>query len=41
MITTLRRIVVILLTSSGVLTATTLTAHAGLNTNHCQTPLPN
>ena len=37
MITTLRRIAVILLTSSGVITATTLTAHVG---RHHFQPLP-
>ena len=39
MFTTLRPIALILATSSGVIAATTLTAHAGINLNHCEPPL--
>jgi hypothetical protein len=36
MYTTLRRIALFLATSSGIIAATTLTAHAGINVNHCE-----
>ena len=36
MYTTLRRIALLLATSTGLITATTLTAHAGVNLNHCE-----
>jgi hypothetical protein len=36
MLKTLKRIGLILATSSGIVAATTLTAHAGLNLNHCE-----
>jgi hypothetical protein len=37
MIKIIRRVALIVLTSSGVVAATTLTAHAGLNLgNHCE-----
>ena len=36
MFTTIRRIALILATSSGVAAATTLTAHAGIGMNHCE-----
>ena len=35
----LRRLLLIALTSSGILTVTTLTAYAGRELNHCQAPL--
>ena len=40
MITKIRRIALLLATSSGIIAATTLTAHAGINlANHCESPL--
>jgi hypothetical protein len=39
MFKTLKRIGLILATSSGIVTATTLTAHAGLGINHCEPKL--
>lgn len=39
MFTAIRRIALLLATSSGVIAATTLTAHAGLLNNHCEPPL--
>lgn len=36
---TIRRIILIIATSSGVISATTLTAHAGSYLNHCETRL--
>ena len=39
MITKIRRIALMLATSSGIIAATTLTAHAGLLNNHCEPPL--
>jgi hypothetical protein len=36
MYTNLRRIALLLATSTGIITATTLTAHAGLALNHCE-----
>ena len=39
MFKTLKRIGLILATSSGIVAATTLTAHAGIGMNHCEPPL--
>ena len=40
MITKIRRIALLLATSSGIIAATTLTAHAGINfANHCEPQL--
>jgi len=36
MITMLRRIALVIAGSSGIIAATTLTAEAGLNLNHCE-----
>ena len=40
MFSTIRRIALIVATSSGVIAATTLTANAGLIANHCEPRLP-
>jgi hypothetical protein len=40
MYTNLRRIALLLATSSGLIAATTLTAHAGVAINHCEPRLP-
>lgn len=40
MITKVRRIFLILLTSSGIIAATAFTAEAGRELNHCEPPLP-
>ena len=39
MTTTIRRIALLLATSSGLIAATTLTAHAGISLNHCEPQL--
>ena len=39
MFKTLKRIGLILATSSGIVAATTLTAHAGVGINHCEPKL--
>jgi hypothetical protein len=36
MYTNLRRIALLLATSTGIITATSLTAHAGISLNHCE-----
>jgi hypothetical protein len=39
MITKIRRVVLLLATSAGILATTTAVAEAGLNINHCEPPL--
>ena len=36
MLKIIRRLTVLALTSSGIISATTLAAHAGITTNHCE-----